>query len=79
MKYSELEKIAERHRWTKIRNDDYWLVYTKDDNDIEIRKYRIATGISSWTSNSDGVINLNDGLDFINACIELGKTPPEDR
>ena len=78
MKYSELNKLAKRYRWKKIRDDDFWLLFTKNDINIEICKYQIDF-IKLWAGSSDGEIYLNDELDFINACVELGKTPVENR
>ena len=79
MKYSELDKLAERYEWKKIRDDRYWLLFTKNNINIEICKYQIDINIALWVNSSEGEIDLNDELDFINACIELGKTPIGDR
>ena len=79
MKYSELNEIAERYGWEKIRDDRYWLLFTKNNINIEICKYQIDIDITLWVNSSEGEIDLNDELDFINACIELGKTPLADR
>lgn len=79
MKYSELNEIAERYGWEKIRDDRYWLLFTKNNINIEICKYQIDIDITLWVNSSEGETNLNDELDFINACIELGKTPLADR
>ena len=79
MKYSELDKLAERYGWEKIRDDRYWLLFTKNNINIEICKYQIDIDITLWVNSSEGEIDLNDELDFINACIELGKTPLADR
>ena len=79
MKYSELDKLAEENEWEKIRDDDFWLLFTKNDINIEICKHRIDNDITLWPETSEGEINLNDELDFINACIELGNTPLADR
>lgn len=79
MRYSELDKLAEENEWGKTRDDDYWLLYIKDNINIEICKHRIDNDILLWAETSEGEINLNDELDFINACIELGNTPLADR
>ena len=79
MKYSELNEIAERYGWEKLRDDDYWLIFTKNDINIEICKHQIDIDITLWVNSSEGEIDLNDELDFINACLELGQAPPEDR
>lgn len=79
MKYSELDKLAERYGWEKIRDDRYWLLFTKNNINIEICKYQIDIDITLWVNSSEGEIDLDDELDFISACIELGKTPLADR
>ena len=79
MKYSELNEIAEIYGWEKIRDDDCWLLFTKNDINIEICKHQIDIDITLWVNGSEGEIDLDHDLDFINACVELGKTPLADR
>ena len=79
MKYSKLEKIAEKHGWTKTHDSEYWMTYTKNDITIEISKHQIDNDITLWSDGYNTEISLNYELDFINACIELGQTPPADR